>query len=105
MSFCHISVNDNDPVEEEDAKDALSELEEGVKITIDPLKEVNIGTDEDPKPTYLSAFLEIDEEVAYMNILKEYRDMFAWSYKEKPGLNPRVAVHQLAVKNCSRPVK
>ena len=44
--------------------------EEGVKITIDPLKKVNLGTDEDPKPTYLSAFLEIYEEVAYMNILK-----------------------------------
>ena len=40
-----------------------------------------------------------------MNILKEYRDVFAWSYKEMPGLNPRVVVHQLAVKNCSRPVK
>ena len=69
------------------------------------MKEVNLGTDEDPKPTYLSSFLEIDEEVAYMNILKEYRDIFAWSYKEMPGLNPRVAVHQLAVKNGSRPVK
>ncbi|XP_015064486.1 uncharacterized protein LOC107009658 [Solanum pennellii] len=51
VSCCHISVNDNDPVEEEDAKDDPPELEEGVKITIDPLKEVNLGTDEDPKPT------------------------------------------------------
>ena len=50
-SSCHISFNDNDPVEEEDAKDAPPELEEGVKITIDPLKEVNLGTDEDPKQT------------------------------------------------------
>ena len=89
-------------MEGEDAKDAPPELEEEVKITKDPLKD---GTDEDPKPTYLSGFLEIDEEVAYMNILKEYRDVFAWSYKEMLGLNPRVAVHQLAVKNGSRPVK
>ena len=92
-------------MEEEDAKDAPPELEEGVKITIDPLKEVNLGTDEDPKPTYLSAFLEIDEEVAYMNILKEYKDVFAWSYKEMPRLNLGVAVHQLVVKNGSHPVK
>ena len=28
VSCCHISVNDNDPVEEEDAKDAPPELEE-----------------------------------------------------------------------------
>ncbi|XP_049359184.1 uncharacterized protein LOC125823856 [Solanum verrucosum] len=102
---CHISVNDNDPLEEEDARDAPPKLEEGVKTTIDPLKEVNLGNDEDPRPTYLSAFLEVDEEAAYMNILKEYRDVFAWSYKEMPGLNPKVAVHQMAVKNSSRPVK
>lgn len=44
-------------MEEEDAKDAPLELEEGVKITIDPLKEVNLCTYENPKPTYLSAFL------------------------------------------------
>ena len=105
VSCCHISVNDNNTVEDKDAKDAPQELEEGVNITIDPLKEVNLGTDEDAKQTYLSVFLVIDEEVAYMNILKEYRGVFAWSYKEIPGLNPRVAVHQLAVKNCSRPVK
>ncbi|KAH0779194.1 hypothetical protein KY290_005621 [Solanum tuberosum] len=102
---CHISVNNNDPLEEKDAGDAPPELEEGVKTTIDPLKEVNLGTDEDPRPTYLSAFLEVDEEIAYMNILKEYRDVFSWSYKEIHGLNPKVAVHQLTVKNGSRPVK
>ncbi|WMV13858.1 hypothetical protein MTR67_007243 [Solanum verrucosum] len=45
---------------EENAGDALPELE-GVKTIIDPLKEVNLGTDEDPRPTYLSAFLEVDE--------------------------------------------
>ena len=38
VSCCHISVNDNDLVEEEDAKDAPPELEEGVKITIDPFE-------------------------------------------------------------------
>ncbi|XP_049344694.1 uncharacterized protein LOC125809066 [Solanum verrucosum] len=102
---CHISVNDNEPLEEEDARDGPPELEKGVKTTIDPLKEVNLGTDKDPRPTYLSAFLEVDEEIAYMNILKEYRDVFIWSYKEMPGLNPKVTVHQLAIKNGSRLIK
>ncbi|KAH0647761.1 hypothetical protein KY285_033009 [Solanum tuberosum] len=67
---CHISINDNDPLEEENAGDAPPELEEGVKTTIVPLEEVNLGTEKDPRPTYLSAFLEVDEEIAYMNILK-----------------------------------
>ncbi|XP_060200095.1 uncharacterized protein LOC132628316 [Lycium barbarum] len=106
ISSCyHISFNDGDPREDEDARDAPPELEEGVKTTVDSLKEVNLGTDEDPRPTYLSDFLTGDEEDTYMEILKEYRDVFAWSYKEMPGLDPKVAVHHLAVKNGAHPVK
>ncbi|KAH0636206.1 hypothetical protein KY290_036640 [Solanum tuberosum] len=90
---CHISVNENNPTKEEDVGDTPLELEEGVKTTIDPLKEVNLGTVEDRRPTYFSAFLEMDEEIAYMNILKEYRDVFTWSYKEMPSLNHKVALH------------
>ncbi|XP_070047111.1 uncharacterized protein [Nicotiana tomentosiformis] len=86
-------------------KDAPPELEEGVKATIDALKEVNLGTDEEPRPTYLSALLEVDEESTYIELLKEFRDVFAWSYKEMTGLDPKVAIHHLAVKNGARPVK
>ncbi|XP_070039298.1 uncharacterized protein [Nicotiana tomentosiformis] len=101
----HISFNDEDPQEDEDAKDASPELEEGVKATIDALKEVNLGTDEEPRPTYLSALLAIDEESTNIELLKEFKNVFAWSYKEMLGLDPKVAVHHLAVKNGVRPVK
>ena len=46
VSCCHISFNGNVLLEKEDVWDAPSELEEGVKTTIDPLKEVNLGADE-----------------------------------------------------------
>nr|GLL19812.1 uncharacterized protein LOC109150426 [Ipomoea trifida] len=35
----------------------------------------------------------------------EYIDVFAWTYKEMPGLAPKVAVHRLAVKKACRLVK
>ncbi|XP_055830887.1 uncharacterized protein LOC129899915 [Solanum dulcamara] len=65
----HISINDNNPQKEEDAKDAPPELEKEVMTIVDPLKEVNLGTDEDSRPIYLSAFLEVDKEIAYLDIL------------------------------------
>jgi len=106
VSWCyHISFNDGEPQEDEDAKDAPPELEEGVKVTVDALKEINLGTDENPKPTYVNASLASDEEKAYVDLLKEYKDVFAWSYKEMPGLDPKVAVHHLAVKSGARPIK
>jgi hypothetical protein len=40
-----------------------------------------------------------------MELLMEYRDIFTWSYNEMLGLDPRVVVHQLAVKNRARPIK
>ncbi|XP_070048940.1 uncharacterized protein [Nicotiana tomentosiformis] len=101
----HISFNDKDPQEDGDAKDTPSELEEGVKTTMDAFKEVNLGTDEEPWPTYLSALLSTDEEKTYTELLKEFKDVFAWSYKEMPGLDPKAVVHHLAVKNGARPVK
>jgi hypothetical protein len=40
-----------------------------------------------------------------MELLMEYRDMFVWFYDEMSGLDPRVIVHQLIVKNRVTPVK
>ncbi|XP_075095392.1 uncharacterized protein LOC142173674 [Nicotiana tabacum] len=87
----HISFNDGDPQEDEGTKDAPPELEEGVKTTVDALKKVNLGVVEDPKPTYVSASLNGDEEKKYIELLKEFKDIFAWSYKEMPGLDPKQA--------------
>jgi hypothetical protein len=35
----------------------------------------------------------------------EFRDCFAWSYKEMPGLDPQVTTHKLAIDPTFRPVK
>ncbi|XP_071939172.1 uncharacterized protein [Coffea arabica] len=102
----HITLIDGDsPEEEEDAEDAPPELEEGVKATVDDLKEINLGTSEDPRPIYISALLSPDEEKAYTELLREYQDVFAWTCKEMPGLDPKVAIRHLAVKKRVRPVK
>ncbi|XP_070014746.1 uncharacterized protein [Nicotiana sylvestris] len=98
------SIEDNAELEDISLY-ALFELEEEVKTIVDALKEVNLGTDEEPKPTYLSALLEVDEESTYIELLNEFRDVFAWSYKEMPGLDSKVAVHYLAIKKGARPVK
>ncbi|KAG9458163.1 hypothetical protein H6P81_002671 [Aristolochia fimbriata] len=61
-------------------------FEEG-QATIDQLKKVNL------------------EETDYMSLLNEYKDIFAWSYTEMPGLDPTVAIHKLAIKSGVKPIK
>ncbi|XP_074314436.1 uncharacterized protein LOC141649650 [Silene latifolia] len=75
------------------------------KSTVDELKELNLGTTEDPRPIYVSALLTKEDEEEYYKLLVEYKDVFAWSYKEMSGLNPKVAVHRLAIKKGTNPKK
>ncbi|KAG9450285.1 hypothetical protein H6P81_010250 [Aristolochia fimbriata] len=102
----HISVTDDDQEEEEFVlKEAPTEFEEGGQATVDELKKVDLGTAKDPRPTFHSASLTPEQETEYMALLREYRDIFAWNYTEMSGLDPRVAVHKLAVHPSVRPVK
>ncbi|KAL0463334.1 UNVERIFIED_CONTAM: hypothetical protein Slati_0221000 [Sesamum latifolium] len=84
----HITLREEDSVEEEDVEIFPPELE-GVKITVDELKEINLGNVENPRPIYISALLTDNEEEAYVDLLHEFKDVFAWSYKEMPGLDPK----------------
>ena len=46
-----------------------------------------------------------EEESKYFELLMEYKDVFAWTYKEMPGLDPTIVVHRLAIKQGVRPIK
>ena len=38
------------------------------------------------------------------SLLKEYKEIFAWSHEDMPGINRSVISHDLAVNNKSKPV-
>jgi len=44
-----------------------------------------------------------EEEKQYFNLLFEYRDVFAWSSKEMPSLDPKVVVHNFAIRKGVSP--
>jgi len=71
-----------------DAAPAPQQLEDGGQLTVDELVEINLGTDEDPCPAFVSATLTPEERESYRTFLMEFRDCFAWTYKEMPGVDP-----------------
>ncbi|KAI3463687.1 hypothetical protein Pfo_020350 [Paulownia fortunei] len=103
-SSYHINIGFDREMKEKDAEAAPPELEECIKATIDELKEINLGDVDSPRPIYISALLVIDEERAYIKLLHEFKDVFAWSYKEMPGLDLKVAVHHLSIKKGACPL-
>ncbi|KAH0743196.1 hypothetical protein KY290_031189 [Solanum tuberosum] len=64
QSSYHITVEEGPHIDDtdDDVQEAPSQLEDGVQSTIDDLKELNLGTLEDPHPTFVSAFLTPEEE-------------------------------------------
>ncbi|KAL6345156.1 hypothetical protein AAG906_013640 [Vitis piasezkii] len=79
----------------------LKDLEESSANTssiVDELKKLNLDTNENPVSIYVSMLLIHSKEKNYFELLLEYKDVFAWTYKEMSSLDLKIAVHQLMVK-------
>ncbi|BFG37668.1 hypothetical protein CerSpe_239420 [Prunus speciosa] len=107
LAIHHVTIKELDEEEpfEDEVHKAPPALEDRGQATVDELKELNLGTSEDPKPIFFSALLNPSEEKSYHQLLLEYKDVFAWMYKEMPCLDPKVDVHHLVVKPRTRPIK
>ena len=78
-------------VPKELAKETQIQLEE-------ELKEINLGAElGSHKPVFISSQLTIQEKEQLVILIKEYTDVFAWTYDEMPGLDPTLVVHALNV--------
>ena len=89
-SSFHITVEEDTLSDAEATNEEVDEaplaLEDGVQATVDELKEINLGTTEEPRPTFISTLLTPEEEEGYLKLLVEYKDVFAWTYKKMPRL-------------------
>ena len=56
------------------AHPAPPQFEEGGQATVDELRELNLGTSEDPKPIFVSALLTPEELEDYEQLLREYQE-------------------------------
>ena len=71
----------------------------------DELEEVDIGSGDRPRPTYVSAKLDPKYKRELVGLLKEFKDCFAWEYYEMPGLDQSIVEHWLPIKPGCRSFK
>ncbi|KAM1832283.1 hypothetical protein ACFX13_022252 [Malus domestica] len=71
----------------------------------DPLKVIDLGTEEDPRLIQISGLLEIDDWAKIICLLQEFKDCFAWHYTEMPGLESTLMEHRMPIKEGYKPVK
>ena len=71
----------------------------------DELEEIDIGPGDRPRPTYVSAKLDPEYKRELIDLLKEFKDCFAWEYYEMLGLDRSIVEHRLPIKPGYRPFK
>ena len=69
------------------------------------LEVINLSDDLDVnKPISISMSLSAEERKCLIDLLHEYKDVFAWDYDEMPGIDPGFVAHSLNVEPGTRPV-
>ena len=95
--------------EDEEIPDEIKWMLEQERKAIRPHQEeievINLGTEEDKKEIKIGALLDARVKVRIVELLREYPDIFAWSYKDMPGMDPDVVEHRLPLKPECPPVK
>ncbi|KAI5335080.1 hypothetical protein L3X38_025213 [Prunus dulcis] len=105
--FTHESTEEQEEgvLQEEVLDFAPAALDDSLPEVEDPLQEINLGTEEDPRPTFISTLLKEPLKSELMALLQEFRDCFAWHYHEMPGLDRQLVEHKLPIKDGYLPVK
>jgi len=95
--------------ENEEIPDEISRLLEQERGNMQPyeeaLKVINLGTEEGKKEIKIGASLDPVVKKRIIELLKEYVDIFAWSYRDMLGLDTDIVVHRLPLKPEYPPVK
>jgi len=69
------------------------------------IEEHNIGSLQNPKIIKLSAALPPDQKPKYIDLFKEFQDVFAWSYEDLKSYDTSVIQHTIPLKPNQKPFK
>jgi hypothetical protein len=56
---------------------------------------LNLGTNAKPQLVKINAHMEINKVLEVEQFLKEFKDVFTWTYKDLKGTPPKLAQHKI----------
>ena len=78
----------------------------GNMVNISPTILINISHDPVKiKNVYIGAECSHAEIQEYTELFKEFHDVFSWTYKEMPGIDPRIVEHEIKNYPNAKPVR
>ena len=80
------------------------EMEISQRVTMSLLEEIYIGTANAPRSLSILEELPPSEKAAMVELLHEYKDVFAWSHEDIEGLDPKFYQHKINLVMDAKPV-
>jgi len=71
----------------------------------DEVVQITIGDKKHPRPVFISNDLSLEKRQNLISLIREYIDVFAWSYEDIPGLDPPITMHRLNIKTDAKLLK
>jgi hypothetical protein len=68
-------------------------------------KEMNLGTDQDPKNINVYEGLSSEEFTTWHKFFKDNKSAFAWTYKDLKGVPPDICEHQIILEDNVKPIR
>src|SRR4051812_31759262 len=76
----------------------LLQREEAIQPYNEPLEIINLGSDGNRKAVKIGASLSSQIKESFIQLLKEFSDVFAWYYQDMPGLDTSIVENHLPLK-------
>nr|XP_009617693.1 uncharacterized protein LOC104109985 [Nicotiana tomentosiformis] len=95
----------DEEAEFEEISRELKHFEGKPKPNLNETEAINLGYQDNVRETKISVHLEPQIKEEIIKALFEYKDVFAWSYDDMPGLNTDFVVHKLPIDPAFAPVK
>ena len=82
-----------------DIVEALNRESKGSKPNIEVTEMVNLADEgKNDKPAKIGVNFPKDMKPELIALLKEFKEIFAWSYQDMPGLDTNIFIHRILVK-------
>ena len=83
----------------------LEQHEQVWKPAKEELETINVGTEESRRELKIGTLVTQKEREDLIALLRDYVDVFAWSYEDMPGLDTNIVVHRVPLEEGCRPIK
>jgi hypothetical protein len=88
-----------------DVRNKETRKEEDSKRKVGDTISLNLGTFESPNMLKLGAQCFDEEKEKFTELLREFEDVFAWSYEDIRGVYPSIIQHDIPIKGGIKPVR